>query len=172
MYEASPPRPQPVPAPRGTSRRWFLVGGVAVLLGGGAGALAGELTRSTPTPAAAPLPPAALIAAVRAERALIADLDATTGGTPEVRRVIVAARADHAAHLATLTAILRAHHRTPGETPARRVRGTPRTRAQLRAAEEQAARAAARCAASLDGAEAAVLASIAACEATHAELLR
>src|SRR4051812_39788151 len=93
MIDLSPP-PEPPP---GTPRRWFLAGGAAVLLGGGAGVAVELSGRSSPAgPTAAP---AALIAAVRAERALIADLDATTGGSGPVRSVIRQARADHAAHL-------------------------------------------------------------------------
>ena len=154
-------------APR-ISRRWFVAGGAAVLLGGGAG-VGVEFLRERP-PKPLPPPPAPLLAAIDAERRLIADLDATTGGAPAVRAVIAAARADHAAHLAALTRLLtpyRIQHPSPSPVP-----GTARTLAQLRAAEQQAAAGAARYARTLRGAQAAMLASIAACEATHAELLR
>ena len=117
-----------------------------------------------------PRAPAALLAAAETERALIADLDATTGGAPAVRRVIVAARADHAAHLHALDAIL-ARFR-PTHPARRRHRGTPRSAAQLRSAEQRAGADAARRASEVDAGYAALLASIAACEATHAELLR
>ena len=152
----------------GTSRRWFLAGGAAVVLGSGAGILAGALQDESAAPP--PPAPAALLAAVAAERALIADLRATTGGTPAVRRVIVQASADHAAHLAALTRLL-GGFRTPTHSPSP-PRGTPRRLAELRAAEQRASAAAAANAAQLDGGLAALLASIAACEATHAELLR
>ena len=158
---------EPEQAAPGTSRRWFLAGGVAVLLGAGAGAAVELSGRSSPAaPAAAP---AALVAAVRAERALIADLDATTGGSGTVRSVIRQARADHAAHLAALRGVLAGyvHPRASAMPP-----GRARARAQLRAAETAAAQAAAQHATDLTGAAAALLASIAACEATHAELLR
>jgi hypothetical protein len=178
--DESRPRPGPghaaPPTPRGTSRRWFLAGGGAVVLGAGGGVAADLLgTGSTRKPP--PRPPAALAAAAEAERALIADLDATTGGSAEVRAVIVQARADHADHLAAVTALL-APFRRPAGTPSpgpSAAAGTPRTLAQLRAAEQSASASAARRAAGL-GAKAAtaatLLASIAACEATHAELLR
>ncbi len=117
-----------------------------------------------------PEPPAALVSAAEAERRLIADLDATTGGAADARRAIVAARADHAAHLAALTSVL-SHFRPPSTTVSR-IPGVPRTRAQLRVAEQQAATAAAAHASALAAGPAALLASIAACEATHAELLR
>jgi hypothetical protein len=150
------------------SRRWFLAGGAAVLLGGGGGAAAALLRDEKPAPP--PVAPPELLAAAAAERRLIADLDATTGGTPAVRRVIVSARADHAAHLAALTRLLAGYRRTAATRPGA-VRGTPRTRAELRAAEERAAAAAAAHAATLPGGLAALLASISACEASHAELL-
>jgi hypothetical protein len=169
MIEPSPPpSPGPPPAP-GTSRRWFLAGGAAVVLGGGAGVLAEILPESSPAPPAPP--PAALEAAIDAERALLADLDATTGGSPHVRRLVAQARADHVAHLAALRRTLKAT--TPGHAPKPTpVHGRPRQLAELRAAETRAAAVAAQHAAALDGAAAALLASIAACEATHAELLR
>jgi hypothetical protein len=156
---------------RGTSRRWFLAGGAAALLGGGAGVAADFLHDAGPRPR--PPAPAALRAAVAAERALIADLDATTGGAPEVRRIIAAARADHVAHLAALTDLLTRYRPAPhASASAPAPRGAPRTLAQLRAAEQRAAAAAAQHATALFGAQAAMLASIAASEASHAELLR
>ena len=171
MSEAPPAQPLSSAEPRGTSRRWFLAGGAAIVLGGGGGAIAELLSSQdgagTPPP---PRPPQALLAAATAERALIADLDATTGGTPATRRVIVAARADHAAHLRALEALLSRFR--PAPAARRRHRGTPRTSAQLRAAEERAAHAAADRGAEMGGGYAALLASIAACEASHAELLR
>ena len=85
------------------------------------------------------------------------------------------ARADHVAHLRALDALVAGYgpaaKATPAASSSRVPAGTPRTRAQLRAAEQQAASAAARRADALSGARAALLASIAACEATHADLL-
>lgn len=168
---ALPPAPrvaEPGPSRSGPSRRWFLAGGAAVLVGAGAGVAVEVLGRTEPAEPAGP--PAALIAAVHAERALIADLDATTGGSPRVRGLIKQARADHAAHLSALRGVLAGY---PGaRTAARRPPGRPRTVVQLHAAERDAAQTAARHGAALSGAAAALLASIAACEASHAELLR
>lgn len=171
MDESTPRGPRPGPAHtarRRPSRRWFLAGGLAVLAGGGAG-VGAEYWRHRP-PAPLPRPPALLLEAAAAERALIADLDATTGGAPSVRRLLTAARADHAAHLSALEDLLTAY-RTPSPSPSP-VPGTPRTLAQLRSAEQQAATAAGTRADASSGARAALLASIAACEASHAELLR
>jgi hypothetical protein len=157
------------PAKARISRRWFLAGGGAVLIGGSAGVLAG-LRPDRPAPQRTP-PPATLLAALEAERDLIANLDATTGGTPAVRRVIVAARRDHAAHLAALQALVPPSPAAPASATSSAPTGTARTAAQLRDAERAASSRAARRAATLHGAEAVLLASIAACEATHAELL-
>jgi hypothetical protein len=172
MDDSFRPRPRhssaPWPAaPRGRSRRWFLAGGVALIAGAGAGVGAEFLRHRAPAPP--PQPPAALLGAAEAERRLIADLGATTGGTPEVQIVIAQARANHRAHLAALEALL-THYRAPSASASPRP-GTPRTRAQLRAAETAAAAAAAARAQALTGPQAALLASIAACESTHAELL-
>lgn len=172
---APPPPPPAEPArqhapalPTPPTRRWFLAGGLAVLAGAGTGVGAEYLHASTAAPPTKP--PAAMVAAAAAERALIADLDATTGGTPDVRRSIVQIRADHAAHLVALTSVL-SRYRAPATSPSP-APGTPRTLAQLRTAEQRASVAAGRRAAALDRSPAALLASIAACEATHAELLR
>jgi hypothetical protein len=175
---SEPDLPRPLPGPRqdgtakgATSRRWFLAGGVAAVLGAGAG-VAAEFVHDRHDVTPPPSPPPALKAAAEAERTLIADLDATTGGAPVVRRVIVQARADHAAHLAALSALLAAYRQPSPSVSPSAPPGTPRTLAQLRAAETKAAAAAARHADALRGKQAALLASIAACEATHAELLR
>jgi hypothetical protein len=154
--------------PRRHTRRWVLAGALAVLAGGGGGVGAAFLRRRTVH--RPPQPPAELVAAADAERALIADLTATTGGESAVRIVIAQALADHRAHLAALEGLL-ARYRKPSIAP-KAPRGTPRTRQQLRAAEAAAAAAAARRAHSFTGARAALFASVSACEATHAELLR
>jgi hypothetical protein len=144
---------------------------LVAVVAAGAG-VAAEFVHDRRTTSPPPEPPAALAAAADAERALIADLDATTGGAPVVRRVIVQTRADHAAHLAALTELLARYRQPSASASPAPPRGTPRTLAQLRAAETGASAAAVRHASALHGAQAALLASIAACEATHAELLR
>ena len=181
MDDATEPEPQPAPEPepesaRHPSRRWFLAFGGALVVGGGAGTgIAFLRPVSKPKPTPPPRPPAhlgaALDAAIAAEQDLLADLTATTGGAKDVRLVIAQARADHTAHLRALRGVLAslpepAHHRRLVPPP-----GRPRTQAQLRTAEARAAHVAAARAGRLDGSLAALLASIAACEATHAELL-
>lgn len=173
---------RPLPGPRGpahaapregTSRRWFLVGGGVLLLAAGGGVATEFLLHDSAAPRQAPRAPRALLAAVDAERALIADLDATTGGSRAVRQVIRQARADHEAHLRALRPLL-AKYRRPrasGSAKADTPRGRPRTAAQLRDAERRASSTAALHAEASEGSFAALLASIAACEATHAELL-
>jgi hypothetical protein len=165
----------------GTSRRWFLAGGAAVLLGAGAGLAAEFATHEKPAPPQPPTPPRALVDAIAAERALLTDLAATTGGSPAVRAVIRQIRADHATHLMVLTDLVASYGVLTGagpassassaSSPAPSPSGTPRTRAALRDAERRASAAAARHADALTGGQAALLASIAAAEATHADLL-
>ena len=172
-----PPAPPPLapappaepPAARRHTRRWVLAGGLAILAGGGAGVGAAFLRHHPKHRPPPPPPPTDLVAAAAAERRLIADLVATTGGSPDVRVVIAQATVNHRAHLAALEALLR-QYRAPVARPTR-LRGSPRTKAQLRAAEHSAAIAAAGRAAHQGIALAGLLASISACEATHAELL-
>ena len=156
------------PTSSGTSRRWFLAGGAAVLLGGGAGVLAEVLHESSPAPAAPA--PDALVSAFEAERVLLATVGAMAG-PHRTREVLAQIRSDHAAHLHALRRLLATYppSRKSSSSP-----GTarPRTLGELRGVENQAATDAAQRAAALDGAAAALLASIAACEASHAELLR
>jgi hypothetical protein len=161
--------------PQRRTRRWFLVSGAAVLVGAGGG-VAADLAQHRRRPRPRPAAPAELRAAVAAERALVADLDATTGGSAQVRTLLTQLRADHAAHLTALAGLVATYgsagssasaSATPPAAP-----GTARSVAQLRAAEQQASTTAAARAGRLTGAHAALLASIAACEASHADLLR
>jgi hypothetical protein len=169
--------PAPPPEPDGSSgatrRRFLAAGAAAVVVGAGAGTVAEWLRRSPVTSGIPhpPPPPADLVAAAATEARLIADLDATTGGPPEIRRIIRAARADHAAHLDTLRQLLSAYSPAPGAA-LRPGRGSVRTLTQLRTAETSAAVAANRRASGQTGALAALFASIAASESTHAALLR
>jgi len=181
--EAPPTRDEPDTAgrrsaarPRG--RRWFL-GGLLGVLGVAAGAGAGvgiAVARRLPRPLPH-RPPADLLAARAAESRLLAGVAAVQrrGGAPVVD--LAQLRRDHEAHRAVIDAELSrfgpaaAAARTRAATSAGR---PPDSLAALRTAERAAARAAAaragRLAAS-DAPLATVFASIAACEATHAELL-
>lgn len=160
------------------------------MLAGAGGVAGGFVPEHEPTPPVPNPQPAELVAAARRERALIADLDATTGGSPALRRVLVRARGDHAAHLATFQQLLAAYDppdppdtdravsssapsatKSAGAAPDR-VKGTPRTSAQLRAAEQRAAVSAARGAAASTGRMAVVLASVSASESSHAALIQ
>lgn len=170
---------RPLPGPRSPqhaapetepSRRWLLVAGGAALLAGGAGVGAAWLSDGSTATGPGPAPDA-LLGAVFAEQALIADLDATTGGAPAVRTAIAQLRADHALHLQALDA-LASQYRRPRASASASAKGTPRTAAALRAAEVRASAGAAHRASILPGRAAVLLASIAACEAAHAELLR
>jgi len=152
------------------SRRGLLLGGAAIVVAGGGGVAVGAL-RTVARDEPAGRPPPDLVAALAAERELIAAIDATTGGNAAVRTALHQIRANHLAHLAALRFAVQSFAQSPasagssGPSPAQAL-----TVAGLRGAEESAsARAAAR-AARLSGAAATLLASIAACEASHAEL--
>ena len=158
---------------RGASRRALLAGGAAVLIAGAGGGLAGVLATPRRRPAPEPAAPPALLAALEQERALLATLGAAAPGTAP-HDVLHQIRSDHLAHLDALRGAVAeaiypaAHIPTPSGTPSRHRRAG---RNELRAAEQAAATAGGRRAERLHGAVAALLASIAACEATHAELL-
>jgi len=131
-----------------------------------------------PTPTRPSPPPDPQAADLAAERRLLAAYDATVRRHPTLRPRLAPLRADHAAHVAALEAILGLTPSpvptggTAPTVPAPAVPGTPAgALAALRAAERGAA--AARTAACLTAAadRAPVLASIAACEATHEVLL-
>jgi len=169
-------------AETGVSRRWFVVGGGVLVLAGAAAGSAVRIARDDYAPAHVPNPPpTALVAAAARERGLIADLDATTGGSAAVRTVIAHTRADHAAHLHALEQLL-ARYDAPTSTTSTGatvlnastgavVTGTARTVAQLRAAESRAAAEYAADAERSSGQTATLLASISAAETSHAAVL-
>jgi hypothetical protein len=154
---------------RVVSRRGLLLGGLGVLVAGAGGVTAGAL-RHRPVEHREP-PPAELVAALAGEQSLIAGIDATTGGDASVRAALRVIRADHAAHLDALQAAARAYPGASSSVSPSVPPATALTRAALRDAEQAASTRAAAQAATLSGADAALLASIAACEATHAALL-
>ena len=146
----------------------------------GAGAGVGvEFWRDRPK-AAAPRrhAPAALRAALAAEHELIAGLDASLPAAGSAAAALRQLRADHAAHARALAAAVAEAGGAPAgaTTAASGSAGTSppppaRSVAQLRQAETDASRRAAERAGALSGRDATLLASIAACEASHAELL-
>jgi hypothetical protein len=122
--------------------------------------------------------PAELPAAVLAERALLATVDAALlHAHGQTKRLLRAIRADHAAHLAAIRAALTEETFPPPTSSATASAPVPQPHGRVRAAhvrtaERRASRAAAARALRLSGRDAALFASIAASEATHAELLR
>jgi hypothetical protein len=150
------------------TRRALLGAGVAVLAGGVGAAVAGiQPTRGRDgEPRDAPV---LLEQALAREQTLVAGLEAALSGGLGPPIALQAARNDHLAHAAALrSAIARYAATSPSSAPPS---ATTPTVVQLRDAEVAAARAAASESAALAGAHAALLASIAASEATHAELL-
>lgn len=166
------------PRPGRVSRRTFLVASgavVAAAAGGGValGLTSGDDSSTAPLPTHAPAPGALddLAAAVAAERALLAGTaGALRSATGARRAALRAVHTDHAAHLAALRSAMR-DLAYPNSVPPRLRRNHPVAAQWGPAAESRAARVAAGRALRLDGAASALLASIAACEATHAELL-
>lgn len=157
------PRPEP---PRRT-RRWFVTGVAAVAVGGGAG-VAVDFARGRPRRAEPKALPGDLQAAIADERRLLARARAVHGLPAGVRAVLVR---DHEAHLAALTAAAAGYAAPEHNTNATVSPPGAPDRDHQRLLETLAAQGAARRARSMTGDTAAVLASIAACEATHAELL-
>jgi hypothetical protein len=150
------------------SRRGVLGTALGAVLAAGAGTAAGYLRplHGRP-PVQQPNPD--LVAALAAEKSLVAQLDASGKTDGSLAGALSVVRADHEQHAAALEFAIGAVTSTqPTASPA-----APKalTRAQLAAAEAQAATHAAARAMRLSGRDAALLASIAACEQTHRELL-
>ena len=114
--------------------------------------------------------PADLVDALASERVLISRLESKIGQDPALRAAFAGVHADHVAHATALEAALRKYQ--PARGPAIPVAPRSPTRQQQRAAELANSAAAATRAARLTGTDATLLASIAACEASHAEVLR
>jgi hypothetical protein len=174
---AEPPAAAPADAPARPSRRAFLLGGgLAVVVGAGAG-VGVEFWRDRPKPAAPQQhAPAALLAALDAEHELLAALDASLPAAGAAAPALRQLRADHVAHARALAAAVDEAGGAPvrakaSASPTASPAPAPRSVAELRQAESDASRRAAEHAGALSGRDAALLASIAACEASHAELL-
>lgn len=146
--------------------------GAAVVLAGGVGSAIGAL-RPIAGHGPAGHPPADLVAALSAESVLIAAIDATTGGAASVRSALRQVRADHVAHHVALEAAVDAYPSPPPRAaPVSSGAAEALDVAGLRHAEERASARATTRAARLAGSDATLLASIAACEASHAELFQ
>lgn len=146
----------------------------------GAGVGSGIAVLHTDKHTAPAPPPQALVDRLSSEQRLIAAAEAAAVTEPGSAAVITAIRADHLEHAAVLANLIAAASvgtvavpsagsggSTAGPTAAPAVV----TVADLVAAEKQAAAAAARHALQLTDRDATVLASIAACEASHVGLL-
>jgi hypothetical protein len=160
-----------VPRAPDRTRRAFLAAGGLLVAGAAGGGVALGLSGGTSAPA--PLQPrvrAALVRAAIAEVDLIAAAErAMRAARGSARVTLRGVRRNHVAHLAAIRAAI-AEAAYPARPPRIRKHARQLTGA-LSAAEARAARAGARRALQLTGAPSALLASIAACEATHAELL-
>jgi hypothetical protein len=106
--------------------------------------------------------------AVAQEVSLIAIIDAVTDASPANAALLKQLRADHAEHERVLRSLIPAGS-APLRLPA--VSMAPATVSIVRSTEQRASQVAAAAAGSSEGATAVLLACIAACEASHAELL-
>src|SRR5581483_2246927 len=154
------------------TRRAVLLSAAAIAAGA-AGGGAYAAIRPEPATGRASAPPD-LAAAAQAESRLLALIDAAVTAHG-LAGTLAGVRADHQAHAAALQAEIASYpgSRTPEPyNPPPAVAPTPAAAlAQIRGAEQQAAIDAAARARTLAGPAATVLASISACEATHAALL-
>jgi hypothetical protein len=161
------------------SRRTVLSTAVLVVAAG-AGAAAGlERPLKSSPKVAPPQPPAWLVGAIGREQALMSALSSTIAADPGLNARLRPALDDHSAHLAALRSLPgapvpdgRSGQRASSESPAASADPVaPSSVAGLAAAETAAATAAAGASAAQSGSAAALLASISACEATHAAWL-
>lgn len=164
------PLPQAPPSRRG----FLVVGGLAAVAAGGGAwwALSADGTKSASVPTA-------LLDQLRAARAaedeLMATLDAARKHAGAHGAAMGQLRADHLAHARAIDALVADALYPAKPTASAPPVSTPSGRipiAVIKANETRAARAAARRATTLTGQAAVLLASIAACEASHVELLR
>jgi hypothetical protein len=149
----------------------LVLGTAAVALlaaGGGVGYAFWRTRRRHPSPSA----PAGLLAASRAEHALVAEFDAALAAGAAPPALLRTLRRDHAQHAAAIDAAIAERTGSPPFSSASSAPATATTRADLLDLERAATSAATRRALTLSGRDATLLASIAACEATHVELLR
>ena len=152
---------KPPPPP---SRRFVLGTAGLVLLGAGAGT--GYSFWRTRHPAHR-VAPQQLTDAAHSERVLVATIGARIKKFPQQAVLLRQLRSDHALHAAALDAAIFEH---TGQLP--RAVAAAVTTGHLIDIERRAAADAARRALALTGSDAGLLVSIAACEATHVELLR
>ena len=170
---APPPTSHRKPSTRPAilSRR-SLLGAGAVLLAGGVGAGIAGIQPRRERAVHVTGAPEELPGALARELSLVANLEAALRHDPSRAVELRAARDDHAAHATALRSAISTYvPPSASSAPPASVPPAAPTIAQLWAAELAAARSAAAESGALAGAHAALLASISACEATHAELL-
>ena len=152
-----------------TRRR--LLATAAVVIAGGAGVGAGLLRpvrHRQPPPA-----PQALLDALDREHALTAAVDSMLAADATLHPLLDPIRADHVAHAAAFDSLLSGYRRAPNSSgPSSLTSPAPADRSALLAAERQASQSLTAASGTQLGEPAALLASVAACEAGHVELLR
>lgn len=161
---------EPTADPSPSRRTFLLAGGAAAVVGAGIGVGLGVDRGDARAPAApAPKPVRKeLVDAIAQEVSLIAVIDAVSGASPTQLAVLKQLRADHAEHERVLRALIPAGS---AALPTPTISMAPSSVAIVRSTESRASQVAASAAANAGGTTAVLLACIAACEATHAELL-
>jgi hypothetical protein len=159
------------------TRRRVLAGFVAALVTAGVGGCSdrGSPRPPSPAPSPPPDPDAGLRASVVADKqALLERYAATVRRHPRLAGRLGPLRADHAAHLAALGGRPGPAATGPAAPTVRPVPADPgaAVRALEQAEQAAAARRIAQCVRAVDGELAALIASLGACEAVHATMLR
>ena len=156
------------------SRRAWL-GSAGVIAAAAAGGALVALVRPDPVSGHPPGAPDWLPAALAREQQLLDDLDAATRADPSLGVRLALLRADHTAHLQVLQVLSSRYGPTPaagnGSSATTSAPAPAGGIAGLRRAELAASRATAAATLTAAGGDAGLLASIAACEATHAAVL-
>lgn len=155
------------------SRRAWL-GSAGVIAAAAAGGAVVALVRPDPVNGHPPGAPDWLPAALAREQQLLDGLDAAIRADPTLGVRLAPVRADHTAHLQVLQVLSSRYGPTPATGSGSRATAAvpaPTGVAGVRRAELAAARTTAAAALTAAGGDAGLLASIAACEATHAAVL-
>jgi hypothetical protein len=183
-----PPLTGPFPTRPSPTRRQALAAAFALACAAGCHGRGAPAEAPSPPSQTRPPPPDPLVAILDTEQRLIAAYDATAAAHPALATRLAPMRADHAEHASALERALgrtppatlgtsspgtgSAGAGTPTPAPPRVPGNRTRALAALRAAERAAAAARASAAETAPADRAVLLASIAACEASHEVLLR
>lgn len=164
-------RPVTHSEPRRLMSRRAWLGAAGIVAVGAAGGAFVALVRPDAVSGHPPGAPEWLPTALAREQQLLHGLDAAIRADPTLGVRLAPMRADHTAHLQVLQGLLRRYGPTPATGSGSNATPAPVGVAGVRRAELAASRATAAAALTAPGGDAGLLASIAACEATHVAVL-